>query len=81
MPDLTVIDVIIEELGQLARNKGETLPVVTAETVFLDDTMPIDSLDLATLLVVLERRLGYDPFRKGFRQFRSVGELAAMYQE
>jgi hypothetical protein len=35
--------------------------------------------DLATLIVALEGLTGKDPFRQGFRQFATAGELAALY--
>jgi acyl carrier protein len=70
---------IVEELGRIAADKGERLPPLTADSVFLGGELPIDSLDLATLLVVLEQRTGQDPFRAGFRHFTSLGELAALY--
>lgn len=75
-----MIAVIAEELGRIVAEKGETLPPLDPGTVFLDGALPIDSLDLATLLVVLEARMGFDPFRGGFRQFTTVGELAALYE-
>lgn len=70
---------IAEELGRIAADKGEVLPALTADSVFLGADLPIDSLDLATLLVVLEQRTGQDPFRAGFRHFTTLGELAALY--
>lgn len=74
-----MIGVIEDELRRIVAEKGAVLPALRPETVFLGADLPIDSLDLATLLVVLERRLGRDPFRSGFRQFITVGELAALY--
>ena len=71
---------IVEELARIVADKGEALPPVTPATVFLGGDLPIDSLDLATLLVVLEQRTGRDPFRAGLRQFTTVGELAALYR-
>ena len=75
----SIFALIAEELGRIAADKGEVLPSLTADSRFLDGDLPIDSLDLATLLVVLEQRTGQDPFREGFRQFTTVGELAALY--
>lgn len=71
--------VIVEELARIVRDKGAVLPPVDDDTVFLGGILPIDSLDLATLLLCLERRTGRDPFRAGFRQFRTIGELAELY--
>lgn len=75
-----MIMMIAEELGRIVAEKGAELPPLTADTVFLGGPLPIDSLDLATLLVVLEQRTGQDPFRTGFRQFTTVGELASLYR-
>lgn len=74
-----IFALIAEELGRIAADKGEVLPPLAPETVFLGSELPIDSLDLATLLVVLEQRTGQDPFRAGLRQFTTVGELAGLY--
>lgn len=75
----SMLALIAEELGRIAADKGEVLPPLSPDTVFLNGELPIDSLDLATLLVVLEQRTGQDPFREGFRQFTTVGELASLY--
>lgn len=74
-----IMALIAEELGRIVADKGAALPPLAPDTVFLGGALPIDSLDLATLLVVLEQRTGQDPFRAGFRQFTTVGELAALY--
>ncbi|MBP2315843.1 acyl carrier protein [Azospirillum soli] len=76
----TILALIAEELAHIAADKGETLPAIDPDSAFLGGDLPIDSLDLATLLVVLEQRTGQDPFRAGFIQFNTVGELAALYR-
>ncbi|MDQ2106403.1 phosphopantetheine-binding protein [Azospirillum isscasi] len=76
----SILALIAEELARIAADKGETLPALGPGTRFLGGELPIDSLDLATLLVVLEQRTGQDPFRAGFVQFNTVGELAALYR-
>ena len=70
---------IAAELAAIVAEKGEALPPLTADSVFLGGGLPVDSLDLATLLVVLEQKLKVDPFRRGFRRFTTAGELAALY--
>ena len=70
---------IIAELAAIVAEKGETLPAVGSSAVFLGSGLPVDSLDLAPLLVVLEQKLKVDPFRRGLRLFSTVGELAALY--
>lgn len=79
----TLLELITEEVGRILRDKSDSpcaeSPCVTADTVFLGGDLPLDSLDLATLIVILEGRTGHDPFRAGFRHFTTAGELAALY--
>lgn len=41
----------------------------------------LDSLDLAQLVVAIEKELGVDPFRDGSASARTVGELVAVYEQ
>lgn len=74
-----MLDLIAVETARILAEKGEAAAPVTADTAFLDGPLPFDSLDLATLIVALEGATGKDPFRQGFRQFTTAGELAALY--
>jgi acyl carrier protein len=71
--------IIIEQTQQIIQDKSEVCPELKADTAFLKDT-PMDSLDLATLLVNLEIELDQDPFRDGFKQFQTIQELSDLYQ-
>lgn len=71
---------IITETQALIAAKGLICPAISAESEFFRD-LPLDSLDLATLIVNLELQTGLDPFRLGFKTFHRVGELAELYQE
>jgi len=79
--EAALLALIGREVAQILRDKGEQPRPVTAETVFLEGTLPFDSLDLATLVVALESATGCDPFRQGFRQFTTAGELARLYAD
>jgi len=72
-------DIIINETRQVIESKGETCPLITMTSEFLAD-LPMDSLDLATLIVSLELTTGIDPFRDGFKTFHNVGELISLYE-
>ncbi|OYQ37431.1 hypothetical protein CHU95_01380 [Niveispirillum lacus] len=74
-----MLALIARETARILADKGEAVAPVTADTAFLDGPLPFDSLDLATLIVALEGVTGKDPFRQGFRQFTTAGELAALY--
>jgi acyl carrier protein len=74
-----MLAVIIERAASIAADKGEPVPCIDKDTVLLGDATGFDSLDLATLIVAMEEATGRDPFREGFRQFRTAGELAALY--
>ncbi len=43
--------------------------------------MGLDSIDLAQLVVALEKELGVDPFRDGSARARTLGELTAVYEK
>lgn len=76
-----LLALIAAELAAIVAEKGDVLPEIGRDSVFLGSDLPVDSLDLATLLVALERKLGVDPFRAGFRRFTTAGELAEIYQQ
>jgi acyl carrier protein len=63
---------------QLAQ-KGLAPVTVDVSSRFLGGDIPIDSLDLAVILTQLERTIGKDPFKDGFKNFRTAGELAQLY--
>lgn len=66
-------------IGDIAQAKGLARPKVDESTRLLGGGLPIDSLDLASLLVQLQEATDYDPFQAGFIEFRTVGELARLY--
>jgi acyl carrier protein len=74
-----VLGVIFEETARILREKGANVPALNPGIAFLGGSMDFDSLDLATLIVALEERTGTDPFRSGFKDFTTVGELASLY--
>ncbi|WP_029008233.1 acyl carrier protein [Azospirillum halopraeferens] len=72
---------VADLLAARIRDKGLEAPVIAADAPLLGGDLPIDSLDLATVVVELEERTGRDPFRDGFVSFRTAGELAALYAD
>jgi acyl carrier protein len=75
---LQQVEIII---AKIAASKGASAPKITASTELLGGGLPIDSLDLASVVVELESFTGFDPFKAGFINFRTAGELAALYQQ
>ena len=75
----SLVGLIVAELAAIVAEKGDRLPEIGPASVLLGAGLPVDSLDLATLLVVLEQKLKVDPFRRGLRLFTTVGELADLY--
>ena len=66
-------------VGDIAQTKGLARPAVKESTRLLGGGLPVDSLDLATIVLQLETITGQDPFKAGFVNFRTVGELARLY--
>ncbi|MCA0240642.1 MAG: phosphopantetheine-binding protein [Proteobacteria bacterium] len=74
------VESLIAELVQrILAERGQQAGPVNSQTRLLGGELDIDSLDLAAVVVELETRLGKDPFAGGFIEFRTVGELAALY--
>jgi len=76
-----VCDRIQVIINRLLEQKGQSPVSLTETTRFLGGGIPIDSLDLAVLVTELQIATKKDPFVAGFRNFQTVGELAAMYAE
>ncbi len=70
---------LVTVITQIVVDKGETNPSLDDATVLLGGELPIDSLDLGAIVVEMERHSGRDPFQNGIINFRTVGELAALY--
>lgn len=66
-------------INDLLGQRGLESVTVSANSRFLSDEVPLDSLDLAVIVTELHRITGRDPFQAGFRNFRTVGELANLY--
>jgi acyl carrier protein len=74
-----LIEAVQEIILRILRDKGNDPLEIDADTVIIGGDIPIDSLDLATIVVELETRTGKDPFAAGFLNFTTVGELAELY--
>lgn len=74
-----MLDLVIENLEAFLAEKGHKVPKISGQSTFLQGDLPMDSLDLAVFLLVLEEKTGQDPFREGFKSFTTVGELATLY--
>ena len=71
--------VIETTLNQILDGKGDGSVTLHGDTELLDGALPIDSLDLAQIVLELQSLTGRDPFEAGFIEFRTVGELAALF--
>lgn len=70
---------VVQVIHRVITERGRVMPELTGETVLLGGEVPIDSLDLAVIVVELEASFGKDPFKEGFIEFRTVDELVALY--
>ena len=74
-----IIETVREITNRILRDKGTDPFEIGADSVIIGGNIPIDSLDLATIVVELEAKTGKDPFAVGFQNFTTVGELAELY--
>jgi len=79
MSEPELLDLIKVVVDRIATSKGTSAPKILPNTALLGGGLPIDSLDLASLVVELEQATGRDPFKAGFVDFRTAGELAQLY--
>ena len=79
MNEQQVMGQIEKIVAGLVSAKGLNPPKIDANTELLGGAIAIDSLDLASLVRELEDVTGFDPFRDGFIEFRTAGELAKLY--
>jgi acyl carrier protein len=79
MTEAEILGAIEQQLASIMTSKGLPAPKIAAGTQLLGGDLGIDSLDLAVLVSELESVIGHDPFRNGFIEFRTAGELAKLY--
>ena len=79
MTEDQVLAEISKQVEAILASKGLPAPSIDANTPLLGGDIGIDSLDLAVLVSELEGVIGHDPFRNGFIDFRTAGELAKLY--
>ncbi|MEO7806214.1 MAG: acyl carrier protein [Steroidobacteraceae bacterium] len=72
-------EVIVRLITAAMAESGLPVVALAPDTNILRDT-GLDSMALAVLVVQLEEELGKDPFAEGFINFRTIGELAALYE-
>ncbi len=79
MDRAAVIALIATRIREIAAAKGASAPAIAADTPIFEGALPVDSLDLAGLVVELETATGLEPFRDGLIDFHTVGDLAALF--
>ncbi|MCK1387647.1 acyl carrier protein [Bradyrhizobium sp. 21] len=76
-----VVTIIKRSVIDVVHAKGLRPPELDASTDLMAGDFGLDSLDLATVIIAIEAETGIDPFKSGFREFSSLGELAGFYVE
>ncbi len=81
MIEPTSVHLICEKVRIAIADKGERERELGPKTVLLGGDLPLDSLDLAAIVIELEHAAGRDPFRDGFVEFRTIGDLAELFDK
>jgi acyl carrier protein len=75
-----IAQLILDSLREFFTEKNLPVPdTLGLDSTFLQGDLPMDSLDLAVFLLILEEKTGSDPFRDGFKSFNTVADLVAIY--
>lgn len=76
----TTLQAIIDTISQVLSENGQQVGTLAPSSRVLQDT-GLDSLGLAEVVVRLEDKLQKDPFKNGFVNFRTIEELAKLYEQ
>jgi acyl carrier protein len=80
MSSSEIFSLIEASLHEILKAKGAGPVRIAPETRLLGGEVPIDSLDLAQLVLELQQRTGKDPFANGFINFESVDDLSRLFR-
>jgi acyl carrier protein len=72
---------VTKSVSDRLKEKGFVGAELNAETTLLGGDLPLDSLDLATVLIEMQEQVGQDPFASGFMEFRTIGDLVNIYRK
>ena len=75
----SIRDAVKSAVTKTLEDAGRTVPEITDEST-LGESLKLDSLDLAVVVVALESQLGMDPFRSGARPIQTFGDLVSLYE-
>lgn len=78
---MNTYETIANHVARLRQDKGLAEMAAQPGMVMGEGGLGLDSLDLATLVALLERDLGCDPFAERIPPFNTFGEFAALYGE
>lgn len=71
---------IVDTINKVRTDSGrESLEVKDTDALMVE--LGLNSLDLAVLVVSLEKSLGVDPFRDGSGTARTLGDLVTVYEQ
>lgn len=70
---------IVQTINQIRTDSGRDA-ITPEDEHSLTRDIGLDSLDLAVLVVTLEKELGIDPFREGGATAQSLADLVAVYE-
>lgn len=76
----TIRDDIATAIREIIASKGRAAPELSEDDALVAG-LGLDSLDLAVLVVKLERRFGCDPFRNGRDAVTTFGQFVAVYEQ
>jgi hypothetical protein len=70
---------LIEVITARLTAAGKDVPRLEETTSLLGGSLPLDSLELAVIVISMGEFTGNDPFASGFIEFQTIGELARLY--
>lgn len=76
---LSVRDTVVAVVTKTLKDAGRPVPEIVDEST-IGESLKLDSLDLAVVVVALESELNVDPFRSGAQPVQTFGDLVKLYE-
>ena len=77
---MSVRALIADHVRRLRAERSLPEVEITDDIALLDEGLGLDSLDVATLVAVLEKEVGKDPFVESIPAITTFGRFVALYE-
>ena len=78
--DDAIRQIVVDKVNEVLSDTGRSPLATVNDTDRLMDDIGLDSLDLAVLVVNMEKAVGHDHFREGGRSAQTLADFVSLYK-